>query len=242
MRVEGVGLLSQLRRYMEELNRTSQKIATGKSIHTAADNPAMAAVAEKMNAIIKELQTRQGNLRDIMNLTKTAEGGLSNISDILQRMRELAVQASNGTLTEQDRAHIQAKFNQLKEELNRIANTTQFNQQRLLDINTEKLGLKDIDLTNPKGTETALSRLDNALKTVTSERADLGATINAYQKRLSNYQVQARNTIEAYSRITDADIAQAITQYTNYQTLTQVAITNINKMKELMLAKLNLLG
>lgn len=177
-----------------------------------------------------------------MNLTKTAEGGLSNISDILQRMRELAVQASNGTLTEQDRAHIQAKFNQLKEELNRIANTTQFNQQRLLDINTEKLGLKDIDLTNPKGTETALSRLDNALKTVTSERADLGATINAYQKRLSNYQVQARNTIEAYSRITDADIAQAITQYTNYQTLTQVAITNINKMKELMLAKLNLLG
>ena len=241
MRVENKGLFYNLNRYMDELNRTSRKISTGRAINTASDNPATTAIAEKMDAIIRELLKREGNVQDMVNMMQTAEGGLSNIGEILQRMRELAVQASNGTLTQEDRNQIQAEFEQLKEELNRISSNTRFNNKPLLDVNTEKLDLDKLDLTNPTQAEKAISRLDNAIKTISSDRGNLGAIINGYRARLSNYQVQRENTTASYSRIMDTDMAEAITKYNQFQTLSQISLQTIRKMNQLLKMKLNLL-
>ena len=240
MRVNSTGPLSSLNRYMEEMNRTAKKIASGRAINSAADNPATAAIAEKMNAIINELSKLEGNAADYINMAQTAEGGLSNITDIMQRMRELAVQASNSTLTNEDRAQIQAEFEQLRQELDRISTSTQFNEQRLLDVDSSKLGLDKVDLVN--NPEDAIKVLDEGLKRVSSDRGNLGAVINAYKARISNLQVQRENTVQSYSRMVDVDMAEAITQYTNYQTLTQVGISAVKKLTELMKMKLSLLA
>ncbi len=242
MRVEGTGLLSSLQRYMEEMRNTSRQIATGRRINSASDNPAALAMAEKLNAVIRELFGREGNLQDMINMTQTAEGGLSNIGDILQRMRELAVQAGNGTLTAEDRASIQAEFEQLREELNRINTDTQFNNQRLLNASAEDLNISDINLTTPEGAQEALGRLDEAIRKVASDRGNLGALINGYQARISNYQVQRENTMASYSRMVDTDLAQAITEQTRFYTLSQVGMSAVKSMIRLMRMQLNLLG
>ncbi|MBQ9565587.1 MAG: flagellin, partial [Synergistaceae bacterium] len=114
------------------LQKSINKLSTGLRINSAADDAAGLAISEKMRAQIKGLDQAVGNSQDGISMIQTAEGALSETHSILQRMRELSVQAANDTLTNQDRGYIQEEVNQLREEITRIGNTTQFNKKKLL--------------------------------------------------------------------------------------------------------------
>ncbi|MDR3164317.1 MAG: flagellin, partial [Synergistaceae bacterium] len=115
------------------LQKSIQKLSTGLRINGAADDAAGLAISEKMRAQIRGLDRAVANSQDGISMLQTAEGALSETHSILQRMRELSVQAANDTLTQEDRQYIQLEIDQLKEEITRIANTTQFNKKKLLD-------------------------------------------------------------------------------------------------------------
>ena len=115
------------------LSKSINKLSTGLRINSAADDAAGLAISEKMRAQIRGLDQAVANSQDGINMIQTAEGALNETHSMLQRMRELAVQAANDTLTSNDRQYIQLEVDQLKEEINRISNTTQFNKKKLLD-------------------------------------------------------------------------------------------------------------
>ena len=117
----------------KSLQETIRALSTGLRINSASDDAAGFAVSEKMRSQIRGLDTALRNSQDGISLLQTAEGALSGISDMLQRMRDLSVQASNDSLTSNDRRYIQLEVDQIKDEINRIAGTTQFNQKRILD-------------------------------------------------------------------------------------------------------------
>ena len=121
-------------------NSSLEKLSSGLAINTAADDAAGLAISEKMRGQIRGLDQASDNAQDGISLAQTAEGALSETTDILQRMRELAVQASNDTNTDSDRSEIQKEINQLTSEINRIGNTTEFNTQKLLRGNSTSTG------------------------------------------------------------------------------------------------------
>ncbi|MDR1874469.1 MAG: flagellin, partial [Synergistaceae bacterium] len=115
------------------LQKSIQKLSSGLRINSAADDAAGLAISEKMRAQIRGLDRAVSNSQDGISMIQTAEGALSETHSILQRMRELSVQAANDTLTQQDRGYIQLEIDALREEITRIGNTTQFNKKKLLD-------------------------------------------------------------------------------------------------------------
>jgi len=125
------------------LQKSIQKLSTGLRINSAADDAAGLAISEKMRAQIRGLDRAVMNSQDGISMIQTAEGALQETTSILQRMRELSVQAANDTLTQQDRGYIQLEIDQLREEINRIANTTQFNKKKLLDGSASVLWSSD---------------------------------------------------------------------------------------------------
>ena len=116
-----------------QMVKSLEKLSSGYRINRAADDAAGLAISEKMRAQVRGMDQAVGNAQDGINMIQTAEGALSETHSILQRMRELSVQAANDTLTRTDRQFIQLEVDQLKEEVDRIANTTQFNKKKLLD-------------------------------------------------------------------------------------------------------------
>ncbi|MBQ9527617.1 MAG: flagellin, partial [Fretibacterium sp.] len=115
------------------LQKSINKLSTGLRINSAADDAAGLAISEKMRAQVRGLDQAVSNSQDGISMIQTAEGALSETHSILQRMRELSVQAANDTLTNQDRGYIQEEVDQLREEITRIGNTTQFNKKKLLN-------------------------------------------------------------------------------------------------------------
>ncbi|MDR1471851.1 MAG: flagellin, partial [Synergistaceae bacterium] len=115
------------------LQRSIERLSTGLRINSAADDAAGLAISEKMRAQIKGLDKAASNAQDGISMIQTAEGALSETHSILQRMRELSVQSANDTLTQEDRGYIQLEIDQLRDEISRIASTTQFNKKKLLD-------------------------------------------------------------------------------------------------------------
>jgi flagellin len=271
------------------------KLSSGSRINSAADDAAGLAVSEKMKAQIGGLTQAQSNAQDGVSLIQTAEGGLSQIQTMLDRMRDLAVQSSNGTLGTDDRKAIDKEFGDLKDEITRIAGTTQFNNKNLLGtdtntapttftfqvgansgqtlsvsisaMNASALGLgKTVDIVDnnnlniaiKKGakptvtmtingvtyeTDTAvtdsvygdntekdmvsanaaITAIDKAISTVTTQRSTLGATQNRLNYAISNLETSNENLSEANSRIRDVDMAQEMTQFTKANILTQAA-------------------
>jgi flagellin-like hook-associated protein FlgL len=126
------------------LQKSIQKLSTGLRVNSAADDSAGLAISEKMRAQVRGLDRAVANSQDGISMIQTAEGALNETHSILQRMRELAVQAANDTLTQQDRSYIQLEIDQLREEIDRIANTTQFNKKKLLDGSADALWSTDL--------------------------------------------------------------------------------------------------
>lgn len=218
-------------------SKSMEKLASGMRINRAGDDAAGLAISEKMRAQVKGLDQASRNSQDGISMIQTAEGALNETHSILQRMRELAVQSSNDTNTADDRAEIQLEIDDLIEEIDRIATTTQFNSQNLLDqtggttgaftfqigANTTQtldvtfadmqaaaLGVDGIKLDTDSATSTAaIKTIDDAIKLVSDERAQMGAKQNRLEHTINNLGTASENLTAAESRIRDVDYTEA---------------------------------
>lgn len=207
-----------------------QRLSSGLRINSAKDNAAGLAIATGMASQLGGDRQALRNISDGLSLTETAGGALSQVSDSLQRMRELAVQAANGTNSPSDLQAIQAEFGQLSQNIGQITGTTQFNGQNLLDgtfsaqiqsganpgetqalalgsATPQSLGIGGQDLTSQSNATAALGALDNAIASVSSQQANIGAAQAGLNSTLANLSNTYENLASAKSRIADTDFA-----------------------------------
>ena len=228
--------------------KSSEKLSSGYRINRAADDAAGLTISEKMRSQIRGINKASDNAQDSISLIQTAEGALNEAHSILQRMNELATQAANDTNTTSDRNAIQSEINALTSEIDRIASTTQFNTQNLLDgkfsgknlqvgaLNGQKIsitikamnatGLGITAGTNNKVTTfaeagTAMKAFQDAISSVSKQRSALGALQNRLEHTVANLDNVAENTQSAESRIRDTDMAEEMVEYSKNNILAQ---------------------
>lgn len=234
-----------------------EKLSSGERINRAGDDASGLAVSEKMRSQIRGLNQANKNIENGVSFIQTTEGYLQETTDILQRVRELAVQSSNGIYSDEDRMQIQVEVSQLVAEVDRIASQAQFNGMNMLTgrfgeasdsimqfqiganmdqnarvfigtMTAQALGLKGaqgtedvISISDPEAANATLGAVDNALLTVSKQRADLGAYQNRFEMAARGVNIAAENTQAAESRIRDTDMASQMVEFTKNQILTQ---------------------
>ncbi|MDA1263459.1 MAG: flagellin [Planctomycetota bacterium] len=225
------------------------RLASGLRIATAADDAAGLAISERMRAQIRSYAVAGRNAQDGISLVQTAEGALSEVSNILSRMRELAMQSANGTLDTEDRATLDTEFQALDQEINRIATTTEFNGISLLDGsstgipiqvgldsgdtisvsggNTQSavLGIDSLELLDVTQANTALEALDSAISSINTPRGNLGATTNRMTSALASILSARENLSAAESRIRDVDVASETADLTRNSIMQQASVS-----------------
>jgi flagellin len=250
-----------------EVQQNIEKLSSGERINRAGDDASGLAVSEKMRAQIRGLHRAGQNAEDGISFIQTAEGYLQETQNILHRLRELAVQASNGIYTSEDRMQIQVEVSQLVDEVNRIASHAQFNGLNLLTgrfaretgentvtasmwlhiganmdqrerlfvgtMTAQGLGIQSpsglphtatfISISTPDNANISLATIDEALKIVNKQRADLGAYQNRLEHAIQGIAVGAENLQAAESRIRDADMAKQMMYFVKNQILTQTS-------------------
>lgn len=244
------------------------KLSSGSRINKAGDDAAGLAISEKMKAQIGGLTQAKRNAQDGISLVQTAEGALNESHSILERMRDLAVQGKNGTLTDEDRASINKELSALHTELTRISTDTEFNKQTLLNKNDNKFtfqiganagqvigvnignmgGVSLLGVANKFTLGTAganadamLKSIDAAIKTVSDQRADLGAVQNRLEHTINNLTTTNENLSEANSRIRDVDMAEEMMTFTKSNILSQAATSMLAQANAMPNSVLNLL-
>ena len=234
-------LSNQISQTTDTMRKGMERIASGKRILTGADDAAGLAVSMAMESQARGLMVQIGNRQDEISLLQTAEGAMAGTNDMLQRVRELSLQAANGTLTEGDRANIQFEIDQLNQQINQTAANTQYNTKSLLDgtfkmqlqngnsldisnMDAASLGVADLDVTTQANAGASIGTIDQAISTVTSERSRLGAVSNGVASEIQGLQQEMVSTLAAQSRIADADIAAEVIQLTTQQIQQQASI------------------
>ena len=241
-----------------DLQKSMEKLSSGERINRASDDSAGLAVSEKMRSQIRGLNQASKNIGNAVSFIQTTEGYLQETTDILQRIRELAVQGSNGIYSDEDRMQIQVEVSSLVAEIDRIASTAQFNGMNMLTGRFASEGLKfqvganmDQSVTAHIGTMTAtalglkgsqgeesnmisvsdvdsanmtLGAIDEALKNVNKQRADLGAYQNRFEMAQKGIDVAAENLTAAESRVRDTEMAEEMVNYTKNAILSQVTL------------------
>ncbi len=223
------------------LGKIMMQLSSGYRINSAADDAAGLAISEGMRAQIRGLNSAARNTQMAMSMLQTAEGAMDSIHSMLQRMNELAVQASTGTNADIDRNALNKEFLQLKAEIADTAMQADFNGLKIFggdyslenggmaiqtgalegqqttiymaNISLQRLGLTDIDLSTQENASKAITAVKSAIYTVADERATLGAMSNRFQYKLDNLKNTALNLTEAESRIRDTDMAAAMTEF-----------------------------
>ncbi|MCL1993068.1 MAG: flagellin [Spirochaetes bacterium] len=243
------------------MDRSMQTLSSGIRINRAADDASGLAVSERMRAQIRGLNQASTNAQNGISFIQTAEGYISETQNVLQRLRQLAVQAAHGIYTEEDRLYIQIEVSALIDEIDRIASHAQFNGMNMLTgrfarelgqntptasmwfhiganmdhrrqvfigtMTTTGLGLREvgdatfISLATPESANNAIGTLDNAIRIVNQQRADLGAYQNRLEHTIRGLDVGAENLQASESRIRDADMASEMVTYTRNMILTQ---------------------
>jgi flagellin len=246
-----------------ELNHTKnlEKLSSGEKINRAGDDASGLAVSEKMRAQIRGLNKASENAQNDISFIQTTEGYLQETTDIVQRIRELAVQSSNGIYTDEDRMQIQVEVSALVAEIDRVASHAQFNGMNMLTgrfarstgentvtasmwfhvganmdqriqafigtMTASALGVRSvgneeiISLADPDSANRAIGTLDEALKKINKQRADLGAYQNRLEKTVAGVNNAAENLQASESRIRDTDMAKEVVDSTKNQVLTQ---------------------
>ncbi|SHK39174.1 flagellin [Anaerobranca californiensis DSM 14826] len=245
--------------------RSMEKLSSGLRINRAGDDAAGLSISEKMRAQIRGLRQASRNAQDGISLIQTAEGALNESHAILQRMRELAVQAANDTNVEADREALQEELDQLIKELDRIAENTEFNTQKLLNGNFEgkihiganegqsleisignmtAIGLEvnDLEIKNQESADKAISTIDDAIETLSKERSQLGAWQNRLEHTIKNLDNAAENLQAAESRIRDVDMAHEMMNFTKQNILQQAATAMLAQANMAPQSVLQLLG
>jgi len=234
-----------------EFQKSMEKLSSGLRINRAGDDAAGLAISEGLKSDIRALDQASRNAADGISLVQTGEGALDEVSNILLRMKELAEQSLNGTLSDTDRGYLNSEFSALSEEIDRISDATEFNGVKLLDgsggstsiqvgIGTTNSDSVSIDLgddldasglglaasiSSASGATTAMGQIDDAISTVTSARSSFGAIQNRLESSIRNIKMTSENLAAANSRIRDVDIARETSRMTSYQILQQAGVS-----------------
>jgi flagellin len=232
------------------LDKSLEKLSSGYRINRAGDDAAGLAISENLRAQVRGLKQASRNAQDGVSLVQVAEGGLNEISSILIRLRELAVQAASDTIGPVERQFLNVEYDQLTSEVDRIADGTEFNGTQLLsgtgsildfqvgtrndpnidrlsfdaskaDANTAALGVNLTSVADKASAQNSLSAIDSAIVSVSAMRADFGAIQNRLQSTISNIAVSTENLSAANSRIRDVDIAEETAEMTKNNILLQ---------------------
>jgi flagellin len=253
------------------LDGSLERLASGSRINRAGDDAAGLAISENLRAQIRGLRQAKRNAQDGVSLIQVTEGGLNEVSNMIIRLRELAIQAASDTIGDQERKFTDREFQALKSEIQRIADSTNYNGNPLLngkagifeiqignhnnpisdriaynaqnaDVTLEALGLMGEAVSTKVGAQTTLSTLDDALMKVNSVRADLGAVQNRLQSSINSISVSDENLSAANSRIRDADLAQEVSDMTKNNILMQSGISVLGQANQSVQAALKLLS
>jgi hypothetical protein len=248
------------------LQKSTEKLSSGYKINRAGDDAAGLSISEKMRSQIRGLNKASSNAQDGISLIQVAEGALNETHSILQRMNELATQAANDTNTSVDRTAIKNEMDQLTSEINRIQSTTQFNTMNLLDgsftsknlqvgalsgqtikISVTKMSASNIGVgglavsSNVKAGE-AMSKIQLAIQSVSSQRSKLGAIQNRLEHTINNLNTTSENTSAAESRIRDTDMASEMVEYSKNNILQQAGQSMLAQANQANQGVLTLLG
>jgi flagellin len=241
-----------------------ERLSSGKRINSAKDDAAGLAIATRMDASVRGLNQAVRNANDGISLAQTAEGAMGGISNILVRMRELAMQASTGTLTDDDRDAVQTEVTALIEQIGDIATRTTFNGTALLDgtadidiqtgldtgqvvniaiedLQAAALAVDDLDLSTATDASAALATLDTAIQTVATQRANLGAQQNRLEATVDNLTSTVVNLSDAKSRIEDADFSAESTKLAAAGILSQASTAMLAQANQSQQGVMNLL-
>lgn len=234
------------------LATSMERLSSGLRVNSAKDDAAGLAIADRMNAQVRGTMVAVRNANDGISLAQTAEGALSTITDALQRMRELSVQAQNGSNGTSDRANLDTEFQQLSAEITRIADQTKFNGTAIvgasagaqvfqiganngdtLTVTTSQVTTVGGDLTTTDNASTALAAIDTALDTITTSRATYGAAINRLNLTIQNLSITGENQSSARGRILDADFAAETSALSRAQILQQAGTAMVAQANQL---------
>jgi flagellin len=239
-----------------KLAKSMERLSSGLRINRAADDAAGLAISEKLRGQIGGLNQARRNVQDGISLVQTAEGSLTEVHSMLQRVRELAVQFQNGTLSTSDRSAITSEVRQLTDEIERIGTTAQFNNIQLLDGRTTRIdfqvGANDGETISVSlislgarvtalDTSSTLARIDAAIEAVSAARADFGAVQNRLEHTYNNLATYQENLSASESRIRDVDMAAEMVNFTKNNILQQAGTSMLAQAQQAPQAVLSLL-
>lgn len=248
-----------------------EKLSSGTRITHAADDAAGLAIAEKMRAGIRSLRQDMRNANDGISMIQTAEGAMNEVGNVLVRFRELSIQAASDTIGDAERGFIDKEVQQLRQEVDRIAQGTEYNGKKVLNgegetmeiqigmgndekldrfqyniaatnITADRLGVSDIAVTSKEEAQTNLTKIDDAIKTLSENRAELGALQNRLQSSVSNMEVYHENLSGARSRIYDVDMASETSELTKTNILSQASTAVLSQANQNNMLALKLIG
>jgi flagellin len=245
--------------------KSTEKLSSGYKINRAADDAAGLAISEKMRRQVRGLTKAVANAQDGISCVQTAEGALTEVHDMLQRMNELAVQSANGTNMSTDRGYLDKEVQALKSEINRVSDSTTFNEQKLLDgsfsgkalqvgsesgneisISINAMDTAGLSLSGNISTDASakefIGQVKTALETVSSQRSDLGAIQNRLEHTINNLNNVVENTTAAESQIRDTDMATEMVKYSNNNILAQAGTAMLAQANQANQSVLSLLG
>jgi len=258
---------NQMAKSQESLKTSFARLASGNRINSAADDAAGLGIAKSMNAQVRSYAVAERNTNDGISMLQTADGGSEQVHGLLTRMRELAVQASNGSLSSNDYSNIDQEYQQNLQEIDRVSGSVQFNGINLLagtsasktfqvGIGTASTDRIDVDfggvdaaglsvtgssVTSFGNAQSSITSLDTAIQTLSGKRAQFGASMNRFSSAVSNLQSMQTNTAAALSRIQDTDIAAETSNLSKNQVLSQAGAAILSQANQTPQVALSLL-
>ena len=260
-----------LGRNRETMDKSLERLSSGSRINRAGDDAAGLAISEKLKSNIRSMKQAQRNANDGVSLIQVAEGSMNEVSQILVRLRELSIQGASDTIGDIERGFINKEVMSLKDEINRIATSTEYNGRRLLDgtspplefqvgiqnnpvldrftfdskglmTNLDALGIGDVSIEGKEAAQTNVAKLDNAINKLNENRATLGALQNRLNSTINNLGIYRENLEAANSRIRDTDMAEETSELTKQNILSQANISVLSQANQSSQLALKLLG
>ncbi|UDW00027.1 flagellin [Bacillus cereus] len=229
----------------KRMNVAMEYLATGKKLNNSSDNPANIAIVTRMRVAIR-------NNEDAISMLRTAESALQTVTNILQHMRDLAIQSANGTNSNENRDSLNTEFQSLTEQISYIGQTTEFNDLFIFDGQNRPVTLDDIGHTinmtkhiPPSPTQhdikistkqearAAILKIEEALQNVSLHRADLGAMMNRLQFNIENLNSQSMALTDTASQVEDADMAQEMSDFLKFKLLTEVSLSMVSQANQI---------
>ena len=252
--LNGMIATNQMAKNTALAGNSMEKLSTGLRITKAGDDAAGLAVSEKMRAQIRGMEQAERNVQDGISMVQTAEGALEEAGNIAQRMRELGVQAGNDTLSAEDRTKVKEELTQLQDEMKKISEETKFNGKQLLntagtftiqagansetrtiktaDLSSIANGLSTITISSSAEAQSFVTKVDNALTSITAARSALGAMQNRLEYTANNLTTSTENLTAAESRIRDVDVAKEMVTLSKLNILNQASQAMVSQAKQ----------